>query len=302
MPVSTKRVPFSVDERKKFEEMEMLLRVAKQVAAIDSLDELLVTIVEVTAKETAAERGTLFLNDEQTGELYSRVAQGSRFREIRILNDHGIAGNVFSSGVGVIVPYAYADPHFDRTIDDMTGYHTKNVVCAPVRTIKGEIIGVLQMLNKIAGEFTKEDLRLLEAMTRETALTLRNTQFMEQMKAAREQEMKFLDILADITSDFDLNAMLSKIVREAAKMLKADRATLFLHDEKKKELFSRVAMGDSVGEIRLASHLGIAGSVFTTGQAVNIPYAYADMRFNPAFDKRTGYFTCSILCVPIANK
>src|SRR5579872_3702596 len=106
MPVSTKREAFSAEERKKYEEMEMLLRIAKQVAAIDSLDELLVTIVEVTAKETAAERGTLFLNDEQTGELYSRVAQGSRFREIRILNDHGIAGNVFTTGVGVIVPDA----------------------------------------------------------------------------------------------------------------------------------------------------------------------------------------------------
>src|SRR5262249_53788532 len=41
---------------------------------------------------------------------------------------------------------------------------------------------------------------------------------------------------------------------------------------------------------------------FTTGQTINIPYAYADLRFNPAFDKRTGYFTRSILCVPVINK
>jgi adenylate cyclase len=85
-------------------------------------------------------------------------------------------------------------------------------------------------------------------------------------------------------------------------MLQADRATLFLNDEKTGELFSRVAMGDSVGEIRLPNTAGIAGAVFTTGQAINIPFAYADLRFNPAFDKRTGYFTRSILCVPIVNK
>jgi adenylate cyclase len=91
-------------------------------------------------------------------------------------------------------------------------------------------------------------------------------------------------------------------VTEAAKMLQADRATLFLNDEKTNELFSRVAMGASVGEIRLPNSAGIAGAVFTTGQAINIPYAYADLRFNPAFDKRTGYFTRSILCVPIVNK
>jgi adenylate cyclase len=292
----------STDERKQFQEMELLLRVAKQVAVIDTLDELLSTIVDISAKETDADRGTLFLNDEQSGELYSRVAQGNRFREIRIMNNQGIAGHVYSTGEGVIVQDAYADPRFDKAIDEETGYVTLNILCAPVRTVKGEVIGVLQMLNKKNGTFTPEDLRLLEAMTRQTAITLRNHQFVENMKVSREQEMKFLDLLADITSDFDLNAMLSKIVREAATMLRADRATLFLNDEKKNELFSRVAMGDKVGEIRLPNHLGIAGAVFTSGQTVNIPYAYADLRFNPAFDKRTGYFTRSILCVPIANK
>ena len=99
----------SVNERKQFQEMELLLRVAKQVAVIDTLDELLNTIVEISAKETDADRGTLFLNDDQTGELYSRVALGNRFREIRILNTEGIAGSVFTKGEGAIVKDAYAE-------------------------------------------------------------------------------------------------------------------------------------------------------------------------------------------------
>src|SRR5580658_718569 len=71
--------------------LELLLRVAKEVAAHDTLEEMLRNIVSVSAEETGAERGTLFLNDERTGELYSRVAQGTTLREIRILNDAGIA-------------------------------------------------------------------------------------------------------------------------------------------------------------------------------------------------------------------
>jgi adenylate cyclase len=55
-------------------------------------------------------------------------------------------------------------------------------------------------------------------------------------------------------------------------------------------------------EIRFPNHLGIAGSVFTTGEVINIPYAYADLRFNPAFDKKTGFFTRSILTAPVKNK
>ena len=91
-------------------------------------------------------------------------------------------------------------------------------------------------------------------------------------------------------------------MNEATRMLQAERSTLFLHDEKTGELFSRVAMGDSLGEIRLPNTAGIAGAVFTSGESVNIPYAYADLRFNPSFDKQTGYFTRSILCVPVINK
>jgi adenylate cyclase len=282
--------------------LELLLKVARDVAAHDTLEDMLRNIVEVSAEQTGADRGTLFLNDERSNELYSRFAQGTTMREIRILNTTGVAGHVFTTGVGAIVHDPYNDPYFNQKVDQETGYHTKSILCAPVRTVKGEIIGVLQMLNKKDGQFEEEHLRLLEDMTSLTAMALRSRQFLERMHAARKQEMHFLDVVADVTSDIDLGTMLVKVVTEAAKMLQADRATLFLNDEKSSELFSRVAMGASVGEIRMPNHVGIAGAVFTSGQTINIPYAYADLRFNPAFDKRTGYFTRSILCVPIFNK
>src|ERR1035438_8514659 len=282
--------------------MGLLLRVARDVAAQDTLDEMLRSIVEVSTQETGAESGTLFLNDESNSELYSRVAEGGAVREIRMINSSGVAGHVFTTGEGAIVDDPYSDPRFNQAVDKQTGYLTHSLLCAPVRTAKGEVIGVLQVLNKQQGLFTKEDLRLLEEMTSLCAITLRSRQFMDGMHAARERELKFLDLVADVTSDLDLGTMLIKVVGEAARMLQADRATLFLNDDKPNELFSRVAMGDSIGEIRLPNHVGIAGAVFTSGRTINIPYAYADLRFNPGNDQRTGYFTRSILCVPIMNK
>ena len=287
---------------RKLKQVEMLLSVSKKVAAIESLDEILATLVEMTTWELGAERGTLFLNDPQTGELYSRFAQGTFQREIRILNTSGIAGHVFTAGEGVIIHNAYSDERFNNSVDEQTGYTTKSILCTPVRTVKAEIIGVIQCLNKKEGEFTEEDLHLLEEMTTQAAVALQSTQFVEKMKVKRAQEMEFLDIVADVTSELDLGVLLSKVMTEATRMLQADRSTLFLNDEKTNELFSRVLMGDAIGEIRLPNHLGIAGAVFTSGKSVNIPYAYADLRFNPAFDKKTGYFTRSILCVPVVNK
>ena len=290
------------EAHRKLRQAEMLLDVSRKVAAIESLDEVLNILVKMTTWEMGAERGTLFLNDAQTGELYSRVAQGNFNREIRILNTSGIAGHVFTSGEGVIIHDAYADDRFNRTVDEQTGYKTKSILCVPMRTVKGEVIGAAQMLNKTEGQFTVHDLDLLEAMTTQASVALQSTQFVERMKLSRAKEMEFLDMVSDVTSEIDLKALLQKVMGEATRMLGADRSTLFLNDEKTNELWSEVGEGIGAVKIRFPNHLGIAGAVFKAGTSVNIPYAYADLRFNPGFDKQTGYFTRSILCTPVATK
>jgi adenylate cyclase len=85
-------------------------------------------------------------------------------------------------------------------------------------------------------------------------------------------------------------------------MLDAERSTLFLNDDKTNELYTEVGEGLGATQIRFPNHVGIAGTVFQSVESVHIPYAYADLRFNPSFDKRTGFFTRSILCVPVINK
>ncbi|NQV56331.1 MAG: GAF domain-containing protein, partial [Rhodospirillales bacterium] len=291
-----------LDLEKKYYRAELLLEISRSVAGFESLGELLEKVVEITTRETNAERGSLFLNDTETGELYSRVAQGDLVREIRVLNDSGIAGMVFQDGIGVIIHDAYAHEHFNRAVDQQTGYRTKSILCAPIKTVNGDVIGVVQTLNRQKGKFTKDDLALLEAMSTQAAVALQSTQQVERMRRSRMQEMEFLNVVSDVTGEIELDKLLARVMGEATRMLKAERSTLFLNDEKSNELFSRIAQGDSVGEIRLPNHLGIAGAVFTSGETVNIPHAYADLRFNPAFDKQTGFFTRSILCVPIANK
>ncbi|MBU4370933.1 MAG: GAF domain-containing protein [Proteobacteria bacterium] len=290
------------ERRRKSGEAELLLDISKTIAAFETLDEILKSLVEITTRELKADRGTIFLNDSETGELYSRVAQGNFQREIRFLNNTGVAGHVFTSGVGVIVHNAYEDPFFNRSIDEQTGYITKTILCVPIRTIKGEIIGAAQALNKKKGLFTKADLKLMAAMTTQAAIALQSTQFVERMKQFRRKEMEFFNVVSEVTAEIDLGALLQKVMSEATRMLNAERATLFLNDEKTNELFSKIGLGLAATEIRLPNHLGIAGAVFTSRETVNIPYAYADLRFNPAFDKKTGFFTRSILCVPVINK
>jgi len=281
---------------------EFILETYTQLAAIEDLDGVLAELVDIIAKQTHAEYATLFLNDASREELYSRVIHGNVKHEIRFLNDQGVAGHAFQKNEAMLIANAYESPLFNSRIDENTGIVTRDILAVPIRTSSGEVIGVAEAINSQNDGFNQKDLELLSSLTTHAAIFLKSGQFVEEMQRSRKQEMEFLDVVSDITSDINLSAVLRKVMSEATRLLDAERSTLFLNDEKTGELWSEVGEGLTAVDIRMPNHVGIAGAVFTSGQNINIPHAYADLRFNPAFDKKTGFFTRSILCVPVVNK
>jgi len=279
-----------------------LLEVSKKVSDTLELDVLLERMIAITTEAINTDRGTLFLNDKNTEELFSRIAQGDLKSEIRFPNHLGIAGAVFKSGEAIIINDAYADPRFNKEVDKKTGYRTRNLLCAPIKTKQNEIIGVIQLLNKHDGDFWEDDLALLEAITSQASSALQNARLFEEVQKAKAEEKQLLEITSAISSELQLQPLLVKIMETTTDILNADRSTLFLHDGKTNELWSQVAQGIEIREIRFPSHIGIAGSVFTAGETINIPDAYKDPRFNQEVDKKTGYTTRSILCMPVRNK
>ncbi|NJB68734.1 adenylate cyclase [Desulfobaculum xiamenense] len=283
--------------------MNALLDVSNRLADSLSLDTLFQRLVEITTTAVNADRGTIFLNDPETSELFARVAMGGEaMREIRFPNHLGIAGSVYTTGEAIVIHDAYADPRFNPEVDKKTGYRTRNIITAPIRNKRGEMVGVLQLLNKQDGEFSDSDLSLLEALASQASAALQNAQLFEAVERAREEETYIQELTQALSSELHLLPLLQKIMETTTKILEADRSTLFLFDEKSGELWSQVAQGMDNLEIRFPSHLGIAGEAFTCGTTINIPDAYADPRFNPAVDKKTGYRTRTILCAPVLNK
>ena len=144
-----------VQTLEKLRRTELLLQISRKIAGLKSLEEILWTLIEFVTNELDADRGTLFLNDNETNELYSRVAQGDLTREIRILNNVGIAGAIFQNKSGEVIHDVYADSRFNKEVDQETGYKTKNMICCPVKTVDGLTIGVIQVLNKNKGKIYK---------------------------------------------------------------------------------------------------------------------------------------------------
>ena len=130
---------------------DLLLDTSSRLSRLDTLDEVFNELLAIISDVLMADRSTLFLNDSKTNELYSRIAQGNLSHEIRILNNEGIAGHVFTTGEEVIVHDTQKDPRFLKNIDLGTQYKTKNILCVPIKNSKNEIIGVVEALNKTKG-------------------------------------------------------------------------------------------------------------------------------------------------------
>ncbi|HFB67979.1 MAG TPA: GAF domain-containing protein, partial [Calditrichae bacterium] len=132
------------------------------------------------------------------------------------------------------------------------------------------------------------------------ANTSTDVQQLQQALAQKEKEIYSIQRIGRaLSSTLRLDELLKLIMQEITVLMDADRSTLFLVDKKRGEIWSKIALKAEVKEIRLPIGKGISGYVAQTGETINIPDAYNDPRFDPSTDKRTGYRTRSILCMPV---
>ncbi len=111
-----------------------------------------------------------------------------------------------------------------------------------------------------------------------------------------------VDLAALLAREVDFDSLLATTCERVADALAAERATIWLVDAEKGDLVSRVAILPELPTLRLPVERGIAGWVARTGEAVRIEDAAKDDRFDPSFDRATGYTTRTILAVPIREE
>ncbi|MBP1657208.1 MAG: gaf sensor signal transduction histidine kinase [Bacteroidetes bacterium] len=167
--------------KNKLDKLSMLIEASKVVNSAIDLDVLLGVILDVASRSIGADRGTLYLIDRKADELWSKVAQGDGMVEIRLPIGKGLAGYVARTGEVVNITDAYSDPRFNPEIDRKSGYSTRTVLCMPMRNKNGEIIGVIQLLNKRIGHFGPEDEAFIEALSVHAAIALENARMAQEM-------------------------------------------------------------------------------------------------------------------------
>lgn len=315
------------DVEKRLEVVNQTLSMLLGSSGFDNiLQEMLSAITLKTRELLGADRSTIFILDEEKNQLWSIVAEGEEGKalELRIPADKGIAGEVATSKKVVNIPYDfYDDPRsaFAQKKDAETGYRTYSMLVLPLLNEAGDLVAVVQLLNKLKfpndpnaalGDridltgFTEEDQKVFEEFAPSIRLILESSRafyMATQKQRAAEALINATESLSKC--GLDLEETLKRVMDEAKKLMDADRSTLWLLDEDRKDLWTKIPQSDgSLREMRVPVGIGFVGIVAETTQRLNIGfdlYDHPDSANSKRFDQAIRYRTCSLLCMPVFN-
>ncbi len=211
---------------RKFKQLRVLMDMASLVNSSLDLRDIKKRAIDAAAKLLGSETASLLLIDSETGELFFEVAlkKGEKLREVRLKKGQGIAGWVAEHGTPLIVHDVKSDRRFFVQADQKSGFRTRNMVCAPVRT-KERMLGVIEAVNKKDGKFDSDDLDLLVAFSHHVAIAMENgllfkenlkhfaTRLREEKKHAKERERILKDLhdgIGGITTNISLLADMAR--------------------------------------------------------------------------------------------
>ncbi len=186
--IAAERQLTAVESKKQIQQLSLLFEATRLLNSTLDLAELLELILRIAKTEVKADRGTVFLVDRANQELWSIVAQGLESQEIRVPFGRGVAGHVATTGDHINVADAYTLEYFDRSFDQKFSYRTKSILCLPIRHRTNEIVGVIQLLNSVNGQFSAEDQEFLEKLSGHMAMALENARL--HREALEKQRME----------------------------------------------------------------------------------------------------------------
>ncbi len=160
--------------------LEALIAASLVLNEARDLTSLLRRTLDLATTEVGAERGAIFVRETASGDLIAHVFHGDEVSRLVVKAGQGLAGAVAESGETLLIEDAYADPRFDRSVDASTGYRTRSILVVPLRLRSGEIVGVLELLNKRGGRFTSADAEFLQAFGAHAAVALEHTRLVEE--------------------------------------------------------------------------------------------------------------------------
>jgi Nif-specific regulatory protein len=174
-------------DQRRLRRLEAVLEIANQWNQTHEVEPLLVQMAEAATRLLQADRASIFLWDRPNHTLVGRPALGIASGELRIPDDRGVVGQVIHSGQPRRVDAVTEPNAIDRKVDSQLHYHTRTLLCVPLRGRSGELFGAFELINKLVGAFTQDDEDALGELAAHASVALENAQDRQQLLSANRQ-------------------------------------------------------------------------------------------------------------------
>ena len=180
--------------------LELLCEVGKKVGSVPKIEKLVKNITQMTQQTLKAAASSILLFGDGREELLFEVAEGKAgkaLKQIRLSPRSGIAGWVARYGKPLIVNDVATDQRFERSLDEITGFVTRSILCVPL-AVHRRVIGVIEVLNKLDGsDFNAQDLETLTSVASTAAMAIENTKLNQTILEAYKGTIKALAAAID---------------------------------------------------------------------------------------------------------
>lgn len=188
----------SESARRRSEELSTLNEIAAAVTSTLDTHEVYLMVVQQLNQYFKVDAGSILLSDEFGNLRFVMTIEGGeeKLAGVTVPMGQGVVGHVAQTGHWEIVPDAQNDPRFYRKVSESIGYETRSILCVPMFA-KGRVIGVIELLNKINGNFTEDDAERLTRMAAFIGVALENARLFQQVTSARDRLAAILNSTAD---------------------------------------------------------------------------------------------------------
>lgn len=291
-------------------QLDTLNQVSRIVNQTLDLDTVLQLIMEKSLELLDAEAGSLLLADEEAQTLTFEVVLspvGNQLRGVEVaIGGSSIASTVAVGMLPLIVNDAQADPRWDTSFDQITGFQTRNLICVPMIT-HDRLVGVIELLNKHAPAcFSEEDVELLSSFAGQAAIAIENARLFtltDQALTARVQELHTMQLIdRQLNATLDFARVMDLTLEHAMDTVGASAGVVGILNEESTGLYLVAQRGTPTDYNRFRDEIwpierGIIGQVAHTGQ----PASIGNVHEHPASEPIVAQ-TCSQLTVPVLNQ
>ncbi len=274
----------SAEAKRRAEEIATLYSIGETIVSSLDLETTLTTIMERVSQAFQVEAGSLLLVDGD--ELKSKVAIGEKGEQLKPLTlpiGQGIAGWVAQKGKPLLVSDARTDPRSYHAVDDSVDFVTKSVICVPMKDNTRQVVGVIELINRLDSRpFNTDDLKLLDYISTSAVIALDNALLHEETERRLAEVSTLLTLANQITSSLDLQEVLDRIVNILKNVIDCRSCCIFLLHEESQMMEIKASSGIKpkwVKEAKLKVGEGISGKVAQDAKPLYIP----DTRKDPDF-------------------